>query len=44
MGNDEFKKAKESTEVALNEMSLKSVEVFMEELLPSFYLSLDEQE
>ena len=44
MGNDEFKKAKESTEVALKEMNLKSVEVFMEELLPSFYLSLDEQE
>lgn len=44
MGNDEFKKAKESTEDALKKMNLQSVDVFMEELLPSFYLSLDEQE
>ncbi len=44
MGNDEFKKAKESTETALEEMNIPSVKIFMEELLPSFYLSLDEQE
>ncbi|MGN1468096.1 MAG: 5'-deoxynucleotidase [Ruminococcus sp.] len=44
MGNDEFKKAKESTENALTEMDMPCVEVFMEEFLPSFYLSLDEQE
>ncbi len=44
MGNDEFKKAKESTENALIKMNLKSVDVFMKEFLPSFYLSLDEQE
>lgn len=44
MGNDEFKKAKESTEKSLLEMNLASVEVFMKELLPSFYLSIDEQE
>lgn len=44
MGNDEFKKAKETTENALKEMNMPSVDVFMEELLPSFYLSLDEQE
>lgn len=44
MGNDEFKKAKEATETALKQMNMPSVNAFMEEFLPSFYLSLDEQE
>lgn len=43
MGNDEFKKAKDATEKSLKKMNLQSVEVFMKEFLPSFYLSLDEQ-
>ncbi len=44
MGNDEFKKAKETTEAVLKQMKMPSVDAFMEEFLPSFYLSLDEQE
>ncbi len=44
MGNDEFKKAKEATENSLVKMNLDSVNVFIKEFLPSFYLSLDEQE
>lgn len=44
MGNDEFKKAKDTTEAVLKQMNMPSVDAFMEEFLPSFYLSLDEQE
>lgn len=44
MGNDEFKKAKETTEAVLKQMNMPAVDAFMEEFLPSFYLSLDEQE
>lgn len=44
MGNDEFKKAKETTEAVLKQMKMPAVDAFMEEFLPSFYLSLDEQE
>ncbi len=43
MGNKEFAKAKKSTEKALKELGLKEVDVFVEEFLESFYLSLDEQ-
>lgn len=44
MGNDEFKSAKLSTEKALENMNMPCVEVFMQEFLPSFYLTLDEQD
>ena len=43
-GNIEFSKAKESTEKALCEMDLPAVSVFMREFLPSYSLTLDEQE
>lgn len=44
MGNDEFRKAKESTENAIHAMNMPECEVFEREFLPSFYLSLDEQD
>ena len=44
MGNDEFRKAKESIEASIYAMKLPEAEVFFEEFMPSFYLSLDEQD
>ncbi|MEE0957690.1 MAG: 5'-deoxynucleotidase [Ruminococcus sp.] len=44
MGNDEFRKAKESIETSIHAMQLPEAEVFFEEFMPSFYLSLDEQD
>lgn len=44
MGNDEFRKAKESIEASIHAMKLPEAEVFFEEFMPSFYLSLDEQD
>ncbi len=44
MGNDEFKKAKETIAQAIDNMNLPEAKVFEEEFLPSFYLSLDEQD
>ncbi|MEE0874527.1 MAG: 5'-deoxynucleotidase [Ruminococcus sp.] len=44
MGNDEFRKAKESVEASIHAMDLPEAEVFFEEFMPSFYLALDEQE
>lgn len=43
MGNKEFTKAKKATEKSLKELKLKEVEIFIDEFLDSFYLSLDEQ-
>ena len=43
MGNDEFKQAKASTEKALKDMNLPEVDEFMKIYLPSFSLTLDEQ-
>lgn len=43
MGNDEFKQAKESTEKALVDMQIPEADEFMEVYLPSFSLTLDEQ-
>ncbi|MCR5652962.1 MAG: 5'-deoxynucleotidase [Ruminococcus sp.] len=43
MGNDEFKQAKESTEKALRAMKLPEADEFMDVYLPSFSLTLDEQ-
>ena len=44
MGNDEFKKAKETIENSVHEMNMPEAEVFEKEFLPSFYLPLDEQD
>lgn len=42
MGNNEFLKAKESTEQAIEQMELPALKIFMEECIPSYYLTLDE--
>ncbi len=44
MGNDEFRKAKETIEASIHAMQLPEAEVFFEEFLPSFSLALDEIE
>lgn len=44
IGNKEFSKAHISIETALENMDLPYVKVFMEEFLPSFSLTLDEQD
>ena len=44
MGNDEFGKAKESIENSIHSAKMPEAEIFEKEFLPSFYLSLDEQE
>ncbi len=41
-GNREFASAKESTEKALDAMNLKEVDIFREEFLGSYYMTLDE--
>lgn len=43
MGNNEFSKALESTQRAITEMEMPEADVFLNEFIPSFYLSLDEQ-
>lgn len=42
MGNNEFLKAKEATERSIAEMQLPALDIFMEECLPAYYLTLDE--
>ena len=42
MGNNEFLKAKESTEQMIKEMHLPALDVFMDECMPAYYLTLDE--
>lgn len=42
-GNNEFGKALESTKASIEKMAMPEADVFMTEFLPSFYLSLDEQ-
>ena len=42
-GNNEFGKALDGTREYLNKMAMPEVDAFIEEFLPSFYLSLDEQ-
>ena len=42
-GNNEFGKALESTKKAIEKMEMPEVQAFLEEFIPSFYLSLDEQ-
>lgn len=41
-GNKEFIKAKESIEASVKESGLKEVDIFMEEFVPSYYMTLDE--
>lgn len=43
MGNGEFRVAREATREAIEKMGLECVDIFMEEFLPGFSLSLDEQ-
>ena len=42
MGNNEFLKAKEATEEAVRGMALPALDIFMEECMPAYYLTLDE--
>ncbi len=42
-GNNEFGKALDSTRASIESMKMPEADVFLEEFLPSFYLSLDEQ-
>ena len=42
-GNSEFEKALQSTEDSLREMNIPEAEIFLQEFIGSFYLSLDEQ-
>ena len=42
-GNTEFGKALESTERSVRAMELAEADMFLEEFIPAFYLSLDEQ-
>lgn len=44
MGNTEFSKAKESTEKLIHKMNMPEADVFEKEFLPSFNLTLDEQD
>lgn len=44
MGNDEFKKAKDTIENSIRKMNIPEVKVFENEFLPAFSLSLDEQD
>jgi 5'-deoxynucleotidase len=42
MGNNEFLKAKESTEASICAMNLPALDIFMKECMPAYYLTLDE--
>lgn len=44
LGNTEFTRAKETVEKSLEDMRLPALDVFCKEFLPSFYLTLDEQQ
>ena len=43
MGNMDFAKAKKSTEEAVREMNMEEADYFLENFLPSYSLTLDEQ-
>ena len=43
MGNREFMRAKTEILTSLREMELMEVNIFLQEFLPSYALSLDEQ-
>lgn len=42
MGNNEFKMAKDATQEALVKMDLPALNIFLQEFLPAYYLTLDE--
>ncbi len=42
-GNNEFGKALESTRASIEKMDMPEAQAFLDEFIPSFYLSLDEQ-
>ena len=42
-GNSEFSKALEGTQQTIRSLNLEEADIFLEEFIPSFYLSLDEQ-
>lgn len=42
-GNSEFSKALESTQLLITALQLEEADIFLEEFIPAFYLSLDEQ-
>lgn len=44
MGNEEFRRAEQTIRTAIEEMHLPEADVFLEEFLPSYSLTLDEQE
>lgn len=43
MGNEEFKTAKQTITKALEKMELDEIKIFMDEFLPAYSLTLDEQ-
>lgn len=43
MGNSEFKNALKSNEAAIRKLNMPEVDLFMEDFIPSYSLSLDEQ-
>ena len=43
MGNREFDAALKSTEAILKDLKVPEVKIFMEEFIPGFYMSLDDQ-
>ena len=43
MGNDEFRQAREATEKSLRAMNMPEVDEFLRDFMPSFSLTLDEQ-
>ena len=43
MGNDDFRLAEETTLAAIREMKLPEADYFIEEFLPAYFLTLDEQ-
>ena len=43
MGNDDFRRAEETTLAAIKEMKLPEADYFIEEFLPAYFLTLDEQ-
>lgn len=43
MGNDEFKKAMQATETYIKQLGVAEADIFMDEFIPSYKLTLDEQ-
>ena len=42
-GNKEFSAAEKATRQAIKDLNVPEADVFLEEFIPSFYLTLDEQ-